>query len=367
MLKNLRILLLGILVSASTVQAQNRMITGLVTDGKEPVIGAVVSVKGTSIGTATDVTGKFSLLAPNTAKTLIVKYVGFKSKEVALDQATTGALNLEIALAQDVLRLEEAVVTALGVEKERRTLGYSAQSVGGDELRRSGEQNVIQSIAGKAAGVIVTGSGGTPGASSKIILRGNSTFTNENQPLLIVDGVPIDNSTNAMIPGDYPYNMGLQSVNQSNRGVDINPSDIESINILKGPAAASLYGVRAGSGAIIITTKKGHPGKKAFSVDLSSSMEISKVNKLPELQMKYSQGSGGGALTADKSASIGAGVYQPGATSNSWGNLTKDSLGIEPTDNVANFFETGYTYNNNISNCLSPSHKLSNFLTFVYK
>lgn len=345
MRKKLLTLLLAWTVSVLTVWAQTRQITGLVTDGKEPVIGASVQVKGTSIGSVTDANGRYVLNIPADATTIVVKGVGLKTQEISV----AGLSEINVKMVSDNVNLGEMVVTAFGIERERKTLGYSQQKVSGDELRKSGEQNMIQGLAGKAAGVYIQGSGGTPGASSKVLLRGNATFTGENQPLIVVDGVPIDNSTSQSVAGDYAFNMNLQGVNPSNRGVDINPSDIESMNVLKGPAAAALYGVRAGAGAIIITTKKGRKGTKSFSVDLNSSVEISKVNKLPELQMKYSQGSGGGKLSADKLSSIGPGTYNPGGTPESWGNLTKDSLGITPTDNMGNFFKTGYAYNNNIS------------------
>lgn len=333
------------MVSIAAVSAQNRQITGQVTDGKEPIIGASVSVKGTSIGTATDVNGRYTLTIPASAQTLLVKAVGMKSQELSI----AGLSEINVKMGPDVVKLDETVITAFGIERERKTLGYSQQKVSGDELRKSGEQNMIQGLSGKAAGVFVQGSGGTPGASSKVLLRGNATFTGENQPLIVVDGVPIDNSTTQSTAGDNPFNSNLSGVNNSNRGVDINPDDIESMNVLKGPAAAALYGVRAGAGAIIITTKKGKKGTKSFSVDFNTSAEISQVNKLPKLQMKYSQGTGGGTLKADKSGSNAAGIYRPGITPQSWGNLTKDSLGITPTDNMGEFFQTGYAYNNNIS------------------
>lgn len=332
------------LVSMVSLWAQNRQITGIVSDGKEPVIGASIQVKNSSLGTVTDANGRYVLSLPAQSTAIIVKGVGLKTKEVNI----SGLSEINVTLEKDNVNLGEVVVTAFGIERERKTLGYSQQKVSGDEIRRSGEQNMIQGLAGKAAGVYVQGSGGTPGASSKVLLRGNVTFTGSNQPLIVVDGVPIDNSTNQSVAGDYPFNANLQGVNSSNRGVDINPDDIESMNVLKGPAAAALYGVRAGAGAIIITTKKGKKGTKSFSVDFGTSLEISKVNKLPELQMKYSQGTGGGVFNSDKSASVGPGKLVNG-TPQSWGNLTKDSLGITPYDNMNDFFQTGYAYNQNLS------------------
>src|SRR5690606_13925669 len=157
---------------------------------------------------------------------------------------------------------------------------------------KSGEANIIQGLAAKATGVQVTSSSGTPGASSKIVLRGPATFSGDNQPLIVVDGVPIDNGVNFPRAGDDPYNQYLAGVQVGNRALDINPEDIESVTILKGPAAAALYGQAAGNGAIIYTTKKGKLGS-GLGITFSTGAEIQQVNKLPKLQSKYGQGAGG--------------------------------------------------------------------------
>jgi outer membrane receptor protein involved in Fe transport len=235
--KKLLVLFFCSMISVLTLWGQNRQITGVVSDGKDPVIGASVQVKGTTIGAVTDVNGRYILSVPNDATTIVVKGVGLKTQELSI----AGLSEINVKMVQDNVNLGEMVVTAFGIERERKTLGYSQQKVSGEEIRRSGDQNMIQGLAGKAAGVYVQGSGGTPGASSKVLLRGNVTFTGSNQPLIVIDGVPIDNSTNQSVAGDYPFNANLQGVNSSNRGVDINPEDIESMNVLKGPAAAALY------------------------------------------------------------------------------------------------------------------------------
>ncbi len=172
---------------------------------------------------------------------------------------TLGASNVVDVVLVSGQVLSEAVVTALGITREEKSLGYGVTSVKGDEVTRSGEVNVIQGLAAKSSGVQVIGSAGTPGASSKILIRGNSTFTGENQPLIVVDGVPYDNQTLGSVASDYPFNANLNGVNNSNRALDINPADVESVNILKGPAAAALYGARAANGVLLITTKKGFP------------------------------------------------------------------------------------------------------------
>ncbi len=274
-------LLLGL---ASFVMGQ-RSIVGTVRGGDgEGLIGASVRVKGANIGATTDTEGRFRLEVPAGATTLVIAYTGYNTKEEVL-----GAANVvDIKMVEGTL-LQETVVTALGITRDQRSLGYAAQSVQNDQLVRSGETNLVQALAGKAAGVQVIGSTGMAGASSYFLIRGANSINRNNQPLMVVDGVPIDNS-------QYRSGNGgsVASVAYSNRGIDINPSEIESVNILKGAAATAIYGSLAGNGAIIITTKKGKTGKQKVSVDLSSSLTWAEVNQLPALQTTYAQGLGGG-------------------------------------------------------------------------
>lgn len=346
----------------ATAFAQGKTITGTITSAtdNQPLPGATVIVKGTTAGTVTDLDGKYVLVVPQDKDVLVYTFLGFKTKEENIGSRNV----INVALEEDVLGLETVVVTALGISKEKLSLGISTQEVTGDRIASSGEENFIQGLSAKAAGVQVTGSAGTPGASSKIIIRGPSTFTNENQPLIVIDGVPIDNSTNTTVAGDYPFNATLNGVSNSNRGIDVNPDDIESINILKGPAAAALYGSRAGSGAIIITTKRGNvKGDKAVHVNFNTSLEVNQVSKLPAQQMMYGQGSGGGKLKTDGTLVVEgeADEADPGpdllwntdddissGTPNSWGAAMSNYAGA-PYDNPANFFQTGLTYNNNLS------------------
>ena len=356
--------ILAIMLAWQVSMAQSRTVTGTVKDQKgEAVIGDSVIVKGTTAGTYTDENGNFSVVLPANATALVIKYLGFKTQEVPL----TASNVINVTIEEDVLGLEEVVVTALGISKEKKSLGYSSQEIGGERIQNSGETNVVEALSSKFSGVEVNGTSGTPGASSKIIIRGPSTFTNDQQPLIVVDGVPIDNSTNATVAGDYPFNPFLQGTNQSNRAIDINPNDIESINILKGPAASALYGAKAGSGVIVITTKRGKTGGKGVSFGVNSSIEFSKIDKLPEKQTTYAQGTGGGFFDS-------TGVVQPegnyftsdpgpdllwgtaddvsGGTPNQWGPLIAnmpDSLGVTSHDNPGEFFQTGVTYNNNFS------------------
>ena len=344
-MKKLINLLLGFLLLgwlSNAAMAQNRTITGKVTSAKEkePLIGVTVGVKGTTLGTTTDADGKFAISVPANKSILVFSFVGMKKTEVSIGTNTT----LEVVMEEDGKGLDEVVITAIALEKSSKSLGYSTQNVSGKEVAGSGEQNVIQGLSSKAAGVYVQGSSGTPGSSSKILLRGNTTFEGSNQPLIVIDGLPISNETNNTSPSDYPFNQNLQGVQNANRGLDINPDDIESINILKGPAAAALYGAQAASGAIIITTKKGRvKGKgKGFNVAYSTSLELQKVNKLPELQTKYGQGTGGGTLA--NGVPVEEGKANP-ASPNSWGPLTKSD---SAWDNMDEFFKTGHLYNNSL-------------------
>jgi TonB-linked SusC/RagA family outer membrane protein len=346
------------------INAQGIQVTGKVTSSEDGLAlpGVAIVVQGTTLGSITDLNGNYSLQVPADARKLIFSFIGMKTQEISLEGRTT----LDVVMEPDVVGLDEVVVTAIGIRRETKALGYSAEAVNGEDLAGSGETNIIQSLASKAAGLQITSSAGTPGASSKITLRGNSTFTSENQPLIVVDGVPIDNTTTRTEASDYPYNEGLQGVNYSNRGIDINPDDIESVTILKGPAAAALYGVRAGAGAIIYTTKRGNYGKgQGIRATYSFSADISQVNKLPELQMTWAQGTGGGVPD-------GAGGYEQGTydecdfgpdmiaftdddvsygTPNSWGPKIADltSLGVSAHDNLDDFFKTATTYTHNLS------------------
>lgn len=331
----------------SHMEAQTKIIKGNIKDSKskENLPGATIVVAGTTIGTATDENGNFMLSVPDTATKIVVSSLGLATKVVAISGDV-----LNISMDPDGIVLKEMVVTALGVSKEKKSLGYNVSEVSGTELTRSGESNVIQGLASKASGIQVISSSGTPGASSKILIRGNSTF-GENQPLIVIDGVPVDNTTSSASAGDNPFNPNLQGVSNSNRALDINPDDIESVTILKGPSAAALYGARAGHGAIIYTTKKGKYGKKGLGITFSSSVEFSKVNKLPKLQNKYAQGSNGrDIITSDPGPDqlYGTADDVSNGSNQSWGP-TLESKGLTPYDNTGNFFKTGVTYNNNLA------------------
>jgi TonB-linked SusC/RagA family outer membrane protein len=342
-MKKITFLLLLLAITGWHAVYAQRTVTGTVTssDDGATIPGVTVLVKNSNIGTATNIDGKYQINVPADGTTLVFSYVGMISKEVEIGNQSA----IDVALDSDILDIEGVVVTALGIEREVKALGYAVENVDGEELKRSGEVNAIQALASKAAGVQVISSSGTPGAGSRVLIRGSSTFTGENEPLIVVDGVPIDNTTSNTVAKDYPYTATTTGVTNSNRALDLNPDDIESVTILKGPAAAALYGVRAGSGAIVYTTKRGNYGQD-LKVTYSFNADISQVNRLPELNTTYSQGSGGGR--DDGAGGLTTGDYTPGVTANSWGPKISTLEGVSSYDNLNEFFQNGTSFTHNL-------------------
>ncbi len=347
-------LILSMLLLLTGYALAQRTITGVVTDAKGAALAtATVLEKGTTNGAITDMDGKYSITVPE-GSTLVFSMTGFDAQEIAVGASKS----ISVSLAEGTV-LKDVVVTALGISREAKSLGYGVTQVKGSDVAGSGEVNAVQGLAAKASGIQVIGSGGTPGASSKILIRGNSTFTGNNQPLFVVDGVPYDNQTSSTSAGDNPFNPNLQGVNNSNRALDINPDDIETISVLKGPSASALYGTRASSGVVLITTKRGAKKKNgAIAVDFSSSISVDEVNKLPAMQREYAQGTGGGAINADTTAKA-AGNFSTfdnntltGGTPQSWGpriGSNGDARYANAYNNYDIYFKRGITYNNNIA------------------
>ncbi|MGL5787438.1 MAG: SusC/RagA family TonB-linked outer membrane protein [Bacteroidales bacterium] len=299
------------------------VVKGTVTDGSDrsPLPGVSIAIAGTTEGTITDTDGNYSIKVAK-GQTLIFSMMGYITQKHPVT-----SLTLNVSLQQDNKQLDEIIVTALGIKRESKALGYSAQELKGNEIVKVKQPNLINSLNGKIAGVNITNSGGGAGASSQIIIRGGTSLLNDNQPLFIVDGLPIDNSTavgNTSIDG-----AGATATTSGNRAMDINPDDIESISVLKGATAAALYGLKAANGAIIITTKRGKEGKA--SVKVSAKMSIDNINRLPDIQDLYGQGT--------------KGEYN-NATNLSWGYLASDSLRY---NNMNNFFQTALSYDLNAS------------------
>ena len=287
-MKKLTILLaLIVFVGFQFVHAQQKQITGTVTseDGA-PLPGVSVIVKGTYVGTTTDENGTFTLTVPEDAQALLFSFVGMKTYEKSIVSETT----VDFVMEADILGLEEVVVTSLGITRQKKALGYSVQDVKGDELVIAREANVVNSLQGKLAGVQITHSSGNVSAGSRIIVRGMSTLTGNNMPLFVVDGVPVINAYS----GTGERTVGAYSgTDYGNSTMDINPTDIESISILKGANAAALYGSRAVNGVVMITTKRGKLGlgvRKGLGISFESNWMVSNPLKLPEFQDLYGQG-----------------------------------------------------------------------------
>ncbi len=348
-------------ISVQMLFAQNTDVHGKITDASGAGIpDASVVIKGSKKGIKSGADGSF-VINTKPGATLVISAVGFESKEIAASD------NITVSLTQEVKGLTEVVVTALGIKREKRELATATQTISSDQINKSGTGNPLGELNGKASGLTVINSGGDPGGGTYIRLRGVTSITGNNQPLMVVDGVPVDNSVNnydatSANPNVSGSNSNLTGgVQPTNRGVDLNPNDIESITLLKGPAATALYGIQAASGALIITTKKSS-GKRGTSVTFNSSVTFDKVSRLPERQNIYSQG-GNGIYQgpkggADRRLTWGAKLdtlFWDGNT-NIWdphGNIVGASDPTKKTPVYAydpyEFFQTGTTYNNNIA------------------
>ena len=324
------------------IDSQTIKVTGIVKDNTGPIIGASISEKGTTNSTLTDINGNFTLNVGSGA-TLVVSYIGMKTVEV---KASTKPMT--IMLEDDSKLLNEVVVTALGIKRDRKALGYGLDEVKGEAFEKAKETNVINSMAGRVAGLVVSQTAGGPSGSTRVLLRGNTEMTGNNQPLYVVDGVPLDNTNfgSAGTSGGYDLGDGISS---------INPDDIETMSVLKGPAASALYGSRASHGVILITTKKANKGER-FSVEYNGTLTIDQqLSKWNDIQQIYGMGSNG--------------TYSIDAVSNtnkSWGpkadgsNMLEYFDGVERPyliipDNTSGFFRTGVTANNTLT--VSSSNK----------
>jgi TonB-linked SusC/RagA family outer membrane protein len=309
-----------------------KTVTGTVSERSGQTIpGVNVAEKGTTNGISTDVNGKFNLSVKPGA-TLTFSFVGFKTKEIVVGNETT----INVVLESSENSLNEVVVTALGIKREKKSLGYAVQEVKGETLSDRKETNVVNALSGQVAGLQVTRSGNGPGGSSKITLRGNNSLTGSNQPLIVVDGIPIDNFTGAEIGGNGSGNNDYYnpSKDMGNGLSDINPEDIASISVLKGPSAAALYGSRAGNGAILITTKTGK-SQNGLGITLTSSFGFESIFSTPKMQTVFGQGESGGYVA---NSALSWGEQNSGQTQTRVDGTTFQQ---NYHDNVANYFQTG--------------------------
>ena len=366
-MKKTMLVIAVMLLSLATLMAQ-RTITGKVTDEQgEALIGASVLVKGTTTGTVTDFDGNYTLDVPAGYEVLTFSYTGYTPQDITL-----GANNVLDITLKEGITLEAAVVTALGIEREKKALSYSVEEVGGDDIVNAREANIVNAIAGKVSGVQVTSSGGQVGSSSRIVIRGSSSFLGNNQPLFVIDGVPVDNSqifgggqnnSNGTGTGDSPLFFG----GTTNRVVDFDPANIESLSVLKGASATALYGSRAANGVVLITTRGGKKNAKP-TIRFSSNFGFSDA-RLPALQSTYSQGLNGtyfnGTDPAQRiSTSWGARIDTLRVDAD--GNFDPNGSPAPTYNNPEEFFRRGLTYNNSLS--ISGGTENSNyFVSYAQK
>lgn len=342
--------------SIGLMTAQTSSVSGVVTseeDG-EPVAGASVFVSGTTIGATTDVDGRFTIReVPADAKTVEVSFLGMQSKVVELTGGT-----LHITLASDVTMLEGTIVTAMGITRSEKALGYSATKVGSDEISESRNTNPLNSLAGKVAGLQIQATSTDPGAANSVTIRGFGSINGSNQPLYVVDGVPLQNTT-LISQGHAISGSGISNISSD---------DIESMTVLKGAAATALYGSRASNGVIVITTKSGSRGDgKNFTLSYNGGVQLRQVSLLPEMQNEFGQGWAGGQ-TFIENGSWGprldgsTQVYGP-----VWNNSQLIHKYSAKANNVRDFFDLGVSHNHSVAmNGVSNDSKMSYYLSYSY-
>ena len=366
MKKKMTSVLLFLAMGIGAASAQDSTVTGKVVDENgEPVIGASIIVKGTTVGTVTDYDGNFMLEVPADGKHLVISYIGMRTQEVAV------APQVNVRLMDDTQNLDEVVVTAMGISREKKALGYAVQDVKSDELTQAASTNLANALQGKVSGVDITPSSGMPGASSRITIRGARSFTGDNSPLYVIDGMPIASTSD--IDTDIRNTGSVAGADFANRAVDLDPNDIESINILKGQAASALYGMRASNGVIVITTKsgKGTPKGKP-SVTVTTNLAFDKVSTLPKFQKQYAHGSNGkfdpnsslawGPTISDLANDATYGGNTDNAYTQQYGMHQgmyyvpqRAAAGLDPWaypqayDNAKEFFNTGMSWSNSVN------------------
>ncbi|MCB0496318.1 MAG: SusC/RagA family TonB-linked outer membrane protein [Cyclobacteriaceae bacterium] len=359
-------------LGASSLFAQDRVITGKVTSAEDgsPLPGVNVVIKGTTNGTVTDIDGNYKLSVPESGGTLVFSFIGLESQDIEIGNRSS----IDAVMSSDIQQLSEVVVTALGVTREKASLGYATQDVEAEEVTKAKEQNFVNSLSGRVSGVQIKQNNNF-GGSTNVVIRGNASITGSNQALFVVDGIPIDNRTGNdayQTAGRYGYDYG-------NAASDINPEDIESINVLKGAAATALYGSRASNGAIVITTKKGE-SRKGLGISVSTGFTVGKIDKSTFVEYQdqygagysnYYYGNDGGPFddfydvngdgTPDlivptyEDASYGE-KFDPNLNVYHWDSFVPESPNygkaypwLAAKNTPVSFFETAYTVNNSVS------------------
>ena len=338
MKERLTMFLVGFFLCAGSMLAQTKVSgTVLSQEDGQPIIGAAVKVDGTSTGMLTDVNGRFSLTLPEGKNQLTISYLGYQSKTV------TAKNGMRVFLASDSQVLQDVVVTAMGIKRSAKALGYSATAVDGDKIAAARTADIMSSLQGKVAGVQISSSASDPGSSNSVIIRGISSLSGTNQPLYVIDGVPMNNSavySNDGLNSGYDFGNGANAVN---------PDDVENMTILKGAAATALYGSRAANGVILITTKSGKKQEKGLGIEYNGGLQWEQVMRLPQMQNDFGMG-WNGDKTDDENGSWGprfdGSTLRFGTVYNNSQQI-KSYLPIE--NNVKDFFDTGFRYSNSLS------------------
>jgi TonB-linked SusC/RagA family outer membrane protein len=339
------LLALFVLAGSQWLQAQGVEITGTVTSSEDgqPLPGVSIVVQGTTIGTATNFDGIYELDVPEDATTLVYSFIGMSPQDVAINGRTT----IDVTLDPAAIGLDEVVVTAFGISKNKKALGYSSVEINADETLQKSEPDMLRALSAKVPGVEVRSSGGAPGSATRITIRGSTSFSGDNQPLFVVDGVPYSNvqyNTTSQSTGGGAYATGI---------VTLDPNEIETTSVLKGAAAAALYGSRAKNGVVVITTKSGNANAKGFSVTLNSSVNFETLSRLPEYQNTY--GNGANFNYSNSNGSWGP-RFDALDSIPTWDQVYQDVLGwgenqpyVAQPDNVKNLFNTGYVFENSLN------------------
>ena len=366
-MKRIVLLLVAAITMSLSLSAQNRTVRGIVFgvyNGTDPLVGATVMGVGTNIGVTTDINGVFDITLPESVKKILVSYVGMKPQEFDI----TPDKEMVVTLQSDT-SLDEVVVTAFGMKRDRKGLGYAVQDLKAEDLNTSGTTSLSSAMQGKLSGVEIRPSSGAPGASSNITIRGVRSFSGNNAPLYVIDGMPVESTPDVV----QTANSMVSNASYADRSIDINPDDIESINVLKGQAAAALYGIRATNGVIVITTKRGSGLSSSKPViTVSTDLASERVSRKFKHQDVYAQGMGG---VYDPTASMTWGpkiselpndARYGGNTDNQYTRLYGKHEGMyynpkraqagldgwttpQIYDNTGDFFSNGFTENANFS------------------
>jgi TonB-linked SusC/RagA family outer membrane protein len=334
-------LVLLVVLMAQLTFAQERAVSGIVSDNAGmPLPGVSVLVKGTKTGTQTDFDGKYSIKA-TPSQVIIFSYIGMKTQEI-----TASSTSVNARLKDDSVELEGVVVTALGIKRSEKAIGYATTKLSGDDVTKGNSTNIVNSLSGKVSGLQVISSGGAPGQASRLVIRGgNKSLTNGNEPLYVIDGIPISNANDG-------NGNTVTGINSPNRASDINPNDIASVTILKGAAGAVLYGNRGSNGVVLITTKTGSNKAGKPIIEYTSSLAMDEALVLPDYQTEYAQGNDGINYREGVSRSFGPRITGQTVTSIAAGaaqGLGPQQIKLKVFDPREQFLKTGITYNNNIS------------------